>query len=376
VNPFQPYLNPKRLLVDPCDRLRFSVPLLLLTILLNWSIIPLLSNGLSTGLIGTPSIPFLRGALRGAIDGSVTGTVEWLVLRKYIPNSRWIVANTIGTIIVFGGIATIGDILVESGQSLLNTQQHGSLAVSLLGPSPQIRFAARIIAAPLCLVTGLLQWIVLRPYVVSASWWIVLPLFSYSLSLCLTSLYYFGSAHLLMPLRLDFSAFLDTIDVLILSISFCFLIWSRGRSINLNEHLTPSLLMTAPKMNGFWATRSLVVDLEKRIDEAWKKELSFAQPLTYLLGVSRKGAIVDCVPANQASTTFIDKTPLPLLMQSVDSNIKSQFPLARIQVTFDAVGHLKIQNCRSVSILEMACILSFLGLLISSKPTWWTILRY
>ena len=364
---FQPYLNPRRMLVDPCDRLQFAVPLLLLTILIHWLLTASRDHGLLTGLTAYASPPFVQGALLGALWGTAFGVMQWRLLRKYIPDSRWVIAVILGYMFVWGGGDAISDILYQSALGS-DSRYHDSLI------GAQIRFVAAAIAAPLCLVTGLLQWIVLRRYVVSARWWIVLPLFSYCVYLRLNTWLYFGGSHLFQPFRLDFIAFLGTIDIIIFAISFCSLVWSRGQSVNLDEQLTDSPLASAAKIEGFWTTRSLILNLEKRLDEAWKAETSYGETLSYLLGVNAKGAIVDCIPGNQASTTFIDQTPLPLLMQAVDLGLERQSPLARIQVSFDALGQLKIRNCRNVSILEMASILMLLGMLISFYPTWWSAL--
>jgi hypothetical protein len=361
---FQPYVNPNRLLVDPCDRLQFAILVLLSTILIHWSATALLSHGVSMGLLTYPFHPFLHGALRGVLHGTAIGVGQWPLFRRYVPDPRWVIAIILGYIVVWGGIAVAGDILHQAEQAVSHFT------------SVQIHFAAEAIAAPLCLVTGLLQYIVLRPYAVSVAWWIVLPLFSYSLSLGLSVSYYFGGDYLLWPLRLNIGAFLYTMDALVLSISFCSLIWSRGQSENVAELNSDSPLLSVPKINGFWATRSLISKLEKRIDKAWKAELSHSEPLTYLLGVNSRGAIIDCLPANQASTTFVNQTPLLLLMQAVDLNLERQFPLALIQVSFDSLGQLKIKNCRKVSIIEMASILILLGLLISFYPTWLSALTH
>jgi hypothetical protein len=370
VNLFLPYLNPKGLLIDPCDRLRFAIPLLLFNVLLKWSFDPLYD--LAVGFIGVPSIPFLRGALVGGFWGGAQGMLQWLLIRRYIPDLKWVVAVITGYVLLYGGIATTSDILVESGK--FDIQQAGSLFNSFLGPSPEIRFVAKLIASPLCLISGLLQWIVLRRFVVSASWWIVLPLFSYYLTLGLNLQYYFGGASLLYPLRLGIGVFLSTANVLVFSIGFCFFIWSRGKQTRLDQHQNASPLASAPQINGFWQTSKLVNALKRRLSKAWQVELSYAEPLSYLLGVDYSGTIIDCLPANQTAETFIDETPLPPLIMSADAEIDSQIPLARIQVSFDSLGHLQIRNCRSVSIVEMAAVLLLLGTFISIYPTWWLLL--
>lgn len=284
---FQPYINPNRLLVDPCDRLQFAILLFVSTILIHWGATALFSYSVSIGLITYPSHPFLRGALWGGFRGTAIGILQWPLFRRYVPDIKWVIAIISGYILVWGGFEVARDILHQAEQ-----------AVSLLSPSSQIRFAAQVIAAPLCVVTGLLQYIVLRRYVVSVAWWIVLPFFSYSLSLGLSVLYYFWGAYLLWPLRLSIGTFLYSMDALVLSVSFCSLIWSRGQSEYLAEPRIDAPLLSVPKINGFWATRSLISKIEKRISKAWKAESSYGEPLTYLLGVNSRGAIIECLPAN------------------------------------------------------------------------------
>jgi hypothetical protein len=367
VNLFLPYLNPKGLLIDPCDRLRFAVPLLLYSMLLEWGLASFYD--LVAGSTGPPLNLSLRAALIGGLWGGAHGVLDWLLLRRYIPDPKWIVAGMAGSILFHEGIATITNILVESGQFAIQWDLNYFLV-----PSQDIYFLAQLIASPLSLVSGLLEWLVLRRFVVSAAWWIALPLFSYYLTLGLDLQYYFGGAAILQSLRLDINTFLQTISILVFSIGLCVLVWSRGQQTRLDQHMTASPLTSVPQINGLWQTSKLVAELQRRLTTAWQVELSYPEPLIYLLGVDRNGTITDCLPANQTAETFIDQTPLPLLIASTDVAVDSQPSLARIQVSFDSLGHLQIRNCRSVSIVEMAAVLLLLGTFISLYPTWWLLL--
>jgi hypothetical protein len=355
VNLFQPYLNPKGLLIDPCDRLRFALPLLLCTILLNLGLTHLytLVDTLAAGLTNPSPNPFLRGALSGGFWGGANAVLQWLLIRRYIPDQKWIVAVLTGWILIHVGVANVSDILVDSGKFGIQPEQ----SLFFVAPSPEIQFLAELISSPLYLVSGVLEWLVLRRYVGSAAWWIALQLFSCYLTLGLHLQYYFGAAALFGPLHLDFFVFQNTIYILIFSIGFCFFVWSRGQSTSSDPSLAVSPLTSAPQVNGFWQTNQLVIALKRHLSEAWQVEFSCPEPLTYLLGVDRSGTIVDCLAANQTAATWIDQTPLRLLISSGETGIDSQPPLARIQVSFDSLGHLQIHNCRNVSIVEMAAVL-------------------
>lgn len=206
-----PELSDRPLLVTPSDRLRF-VSLYMLVTVVAWYGFPLLWRGMISTAMPEPKL-----LLHGFFLGAVVGSLQWLVLRRYIPSWHWIAANTVGQFIV--AIAN------EAWFSYLSSQQGdllGFLDIFTSAPMPLPLFL--LATVPLVL----LQWGAIRRYVQSALWWL-LTLISFSALyfgfLILQELLHLGGR---LPIFLEWSIILPGIWGTVQAIAFCLFRSQRG----------------------------------------------------------------------------------------------------------------------------------------------------
>ena len=105
-------------------------------------------------------------AILGAVAGLVVGYAQWIVLRGYLPPIRaidWVTASVVGGVAAWllGMVPTVVM----------------SLAASGTGPPPEISVVTMtaivlVAGAAVGVVLGIPQWLVLRPHVKRAGWWI------------------------------------------------------------------------------------------------------------------------------------------------------------------------------------------------------------
>lgn len=107
-------------------------------------------GGSLSQLVVGPIDTIVKGALGGLITGAVIGLAEWLVLRQALPalDLRWALATGIGMALGLGlGVALFG-IETDGNQMILRAAVTG-------------------------LAIGIAQWLVLREFVDSSAWWVL-----------------------------------------------------------------------------------------------------------------------------------------------------------------------------------------------------------
>jgi hypothetical protein len=358
---FTLYLNPKRLLIEPCDRLRFATSFMMFATLAVW-----------VGLWLSHRINFfpgtsLRNVLISGWGGALLGTVQWTLLRRYIPSARWIIAAAVGAIITTGGGEIIHSGIVQIWQGMAGSSTAINSANAPTEPPLEIFFLSSVLATPLFLGTGLLQWLVLRRYVAQITWWIIFPLFIQCLLLAMNILcfYYvdptFGSAWGLNIRMLGIG-----IEQLAYAVAFCTMVWGKAQS----QQPLMQGFNTAPEVRNFRMVRTLGNHLRRQINQSWISELSSSEPLVYLIGVNQSGKIVNSRPKNAVSAHKVRQTPISQLMSSSEETKLGQAPLARFLVTFNPKGSFSIRSCRSISLGEVISVLIPLLLLISFYSLW------
>lgn len=91
-----------------------------------------------------------KALIGGLIAGAIIGVIQWLILRMRLPISAWWVMAT----------------AVGLGLGL-------AVAVQVIGSDLDVRnITLRALLAGLCV--GIAQWVVLRPQISAAAWWIAI----------------------------------------------------------------------------------------------------------------------------------------------------------------------------------------------------------
>ncbi|MBD2501263.1 hypothetical protein [Anabaena azotica] len=353
------YLNPQQLLIEPYERLRFITLYVLATLLANFGARFLSLNVISR--FSPEPVSLVDAAVLGTVFGVILGACQWLVIREFIPNLYWIVATATGFCyfqVILQSYQNLVIQLVQSGQ--LQLQLVTGFLLSLV-----VTFFATI-------WLGLLQWLILRYYIKSARWWVLIfpALFLISFAMIVLT----NSAQLIF--RWNLTVDWNIVFPAILGISQATALCLLKRKVQNNDQFAPSqvnkLLITTPEIGNLRKLWDLSNRLYHQIHKSWEQETSLPARLIYLLGVTETGNIIICQPANQMATYYISQTPLPNLISSLNDDVEQSYhqPLARFLVTFTTLGGLEIRICKSYKLIWIT--LSLLGflLLVSTYPTW------
>ncbi|MFB2980283.1 hypothetical protein [Microseira sp. BLCC-F43] len=276
----------------------------------------------------------------GIISGMFLGTSQWLILRQYISDWKWILVMGLGLASI-ASIQTVSDLWINS---LLSPANAGSGAgISLLLVLTVILLTS--IAA--ILIYGYLQWYVLRPYVTQARWWILIPLIAVLSG---------GVPLLLGFLTRGWLRFnLDVLSLTLLpttqAIGFCLL---KKKSVSQHPLLQSPLALATDIVN-YWDIQRLEKILDYRISQIWKTDLrtSIGQ-LNYLVGVNWNGTVIAYEPMNQASADNVDQTPLPELASessSVAWETEALKGFAKFQVVFTPPSRVQISSWRGIPLI-------------------------
>jgi hypothetical protein len=333
-------IRSQHFLVPPFQRLRFIVlfclaswlgALLVYLLLRQW-------RGLALPL-------FLReetlvGMLvYGVVAGTVLGAMQWLVLRRYVPDWSWILATATGYTIwlttLQGWRRLLDQMLTNS--SFYSQSSNLITVFDLTGST--------LLAAVCAIWLGLIQWLVLRHYARSSWVWVFVP----SLALVITGL--LASLNLLfvfarIPLHLNVAMLNAGLFSVIQALALCSL-----RKRNYADAISVNrLLANAPEILNYQQVQQLSRRLRLQLSQAWLNELSSDRILKYLVGVDERGAIVAYEPMNQIALDYSHQTPLPALAMPPEDSAELP-PLAHYQVTFLPPAKLKIVSWRGIPLL-------------------------
>jgi hypothetical protein len=341
------FINAQTLLIKPAERVRFVLLFLLATVggLL---VAKYIIHQLDRQFFGDQcTIPC--AIVEGGIAGTLVGTLQWLVLRSYLPSRMWIVVFTLCSVLFNCSNAASTMITHSIFSEQVQTSQ---LTV------PPTLFL--IINMAIALAFGYLQWLVLRPYVLKARWWIILPLavgVSGGLIFCI---------FILAPSLNHYGLFAFNAETIRLTglasvqaIAFCLL----QRKSRENPWLNSPLAL-APDVSGYWENRRLAKKLYAQITKAWKRNLESNEKLVYFVGVDRTGSITQYEPMSSVATEDVKQTPLPDL--TAGSEVESLTPLAKYKVTFIPPGSVKINSYRGTPLVLLALVM-YAGILGMSK---------
>lgn len=335
--PIQP-LRFHEFLIPPFDRLKFTL-LFVLATGFGWLLVEGILSSLKTPVIAAFWQPqgMLGTLVMGLVSGLIVGATQWLVLRRYVPDWLWILANAAGYVLFMITLQGWRD-LVFAGVVNLPLQNLSWLG-GILG----------VLLATLCAFwLGFAQWLVLREYARHSWKWIVVPPLAVLLAFALfTGSLLLSQMGFLLPLdaRVLGAGALGTTQ----AIALCTL----GKKAAGTSHSPPSLLETAPEMLDYGQVQALAEQLERRLNQAWNQEISSDRPLVYQVGVDATGTIAAYEPLNQSALDHAQQTPLPDLLRppAEPGDIETPLPLAKFQIRFLPSGSLEIISWRGIPLL-------------------------
>lgn len=337
-------------LITPLNRFRFTV-LFVLATGLGW----VLEAGVLRTL-DTPMLPQLwpTGGLLGAfVTGLVAGTIvsalQWLVLRRYLSDWLWILAGSVGYVLLMTTQEAWWSLL----EQLLKTTEWFT-TISTLHPRATLLASSAIstLLSALCAVwLGIAQWLFLRQYTQSSRWWVMIPSIAVILS---SGLFTLGS---LIPSLLNFNLVLEPTALgagilgTIQAIALCAL-----RQRISDRSANHSLLATAPEIS----SRSQVQYLSKKVytllDTNWESEIICDRPVSYWVGVDDLGGIAAYEPIGQPAIDYLPQTPFPLLVKP-RYHSKALPTLARFQITFQPSGAIRVQPEQGVPLVWITTLM-------------------
>lgn len=336
-------LRLQQFLIPPYDRLKFAIQFVFATGV-GWLLVNVLLSPLQNSILPNSWQPagMLGTFVSGLVFGLIVGATQWLALRRYVPDALWILASTVGYVILlttfqgwFNLIAQgVSNGLIPSGLSAI--------------PNPLTTLLFGVIGAilgALCAIwLGLAQWLVLRQYAEPSWGWVFVPSIAILLSfVLLASQWLLSAIKVILPLNISVlgAGVLGMTQAIALS-----MLLRRHKEMVFSQN---SLLAIAPEIMDYGQVQLLGERLERQLNHAWNQEMAEDHPLTYLIGVNQMGAIVAYEPMNQFTAENTNLTPLPDLVSPVSSiGSESLPPLAKFQVIFLPSGSLELISWRGL----------------------------
>jgi hypothetical protein len=340
------FMEAQRLLIKPFERLEF-VTIFVLTTGLSQVLANLITRQPTFDLLWERS-QIQYGIAAGIITGVLIGASQWLVLRKYVSDWKWILVVGVSTTL----ISTIRAISNMWRESMLAANR---LSVQEFLPEGIIIFLALISSL---FIYGYLQWYVLRPYIAKARWWIFVPFIAALFIAVLSIIHLLG----LRAFRIGIPSNLDIIQIAIFpatqAIGFCIL---RRKHVN-DYSVFDSPLALSSDVVEYWEILRLEKLLYERINQIWQTDLDDSiGKLTYLVGVDLSSTKITYEPVNQTSSDNVNLTPLPELSTAfnpipLESNALLCF--AKFQVVFTSPGMVQIYSWRGTPLIWLGAALS------------------
>jgi len=341
------FADAHRLLIKPFDRLGFIV-IFILTTGLSQVVAYFVCHQSTFDLLLERS-QMQYGIATGIIAGMFIGASQWLILRKYISDWKWILV--VGVNITF--LSTIQANLDIWKESILSS------ANSLSEPEMLIGLTFNLLALiGSFFISGYLQWYILRPYITKARWWIFIPFIA-----VLLGVFPFGLSVLTRGL-LPFNITVIQLTMLpaTQAIGFCIL---QRKSISDHPIIQSSLALASDIVN-YWEIKDLEKILYANISRIWKTDLSASiGQLTYLVGINHSGDIITYQPINHASIDNVDQTPLPELSSEPNGTaltVEDLTSFAKFQVVFTPPGTVQIYSWRGIPLIWLG-VAAYLGIL-------------
>lgn len=365
------FTRPRRLqqfLIPPYDRLKFALQFVFATGI-GWLLVSVLLSPLQNSILPDSWRPegMLGTFVSGLAFGLIVGATQWVALRRYVPDPLWILASTVGYVILlttFQGWFNLIAQGVSNGSipSGLGTVSNPLVTTFLFG------VIGAILGALCAIWLGLAQWLVLRQYAEPSWGWVFVPSIAILLSfILLASQWLLSTIKVVLPLNISVlgAGVLGMTQAIALS-----MLLRRHREMFFSPN---SLLAIAPQIMDYGQVQLLGERLERQLNHAWNQEIAGDHPLSYLVGVSQTGAIVAFEPMNQFTAENANLTPLPDLVSPASGlGSESLPPLAKFQVIFLPSGSLELISWRGLplfwigfglllAVVLLSAIVGFIG---------------
>lgn len=345
----------RRFLIQPWERVQFALRFVLATGI-GWLTVAIVLRPLQN-----PELPALwqEGGVLGTfvsgfVSGTIVGATQWFVLRRYIPDWLWILANTTGYVVAMTTLWAWRELI----NHLINRAEPFTW---LAGFPPQttviVLSGLGMLLTVLCTIwLGLAQWLVLRQYARPSWGWLFVPAIAVVVS----------SSCFLLQLGLNASGKIIPLDMTVLAagvlgttqaIGLCVLY----QRISTGQSLMPhAALKETPEILGYSRVRAIAAQLRQQIDQNWQKEITGDRPLIYIVATTSSGSVVTCEPSDRVARDAVDLTPLPDLVNATTEAIDTTTPLAWFRVFFLPSGRLKVLPRRGLPLTLLTVLLLIL----------------
>jgi hypothetical protein len=280
------------------------------------------------------------------VAGLIVSATQWFVLRWYIPDWLWILANTAGYVMLMTTLQAWHSVFDQSVANGHLPAILGSLSAQIIPLA--IALGGVLLSAACTIWLGLAQWLVLRHYTRPSWGMILVPAIAVFLS----------SGIMIVDTLLSWFHLNIPVDVAILgagilgttqAIALCSLRAKKATVLSEND-----LLATAPELINSMQVQALARRLHRQLKQIWNRNSLCDRPVTYLLGVTATGTIAAYDPLTPDAIAAVDQTPLPSLVNTSELPDTDYPALARFQVTWTPAGRLKILALRGISLVWLS----------------------
>jgi hypothetical protein len=348
------FVDAEKLLIPPFERIRFIVLFVTVTVLINL--------GALSALVEADFIPlWLKGQSEITIVfvfSILLGVAQWLVIRRYVPDRKWIFIVCFNTTLIEIILEGIGS-LRQSFSSAYLSENSTLLPQSKLG-LVFLGVIAILIGFGVIILNGYLQWWILRRYVVHAKWWMFMPL-SIGMIFALISYLPFSLTNIpgaFLPIKIN----ILRPSIFPIAQAICFCLLERKKVSEQNMQQSP--LALAADVTDYWQIQKLKRQLRTKMRRLVIADQETTTTLNYLVGISDRGEI-RYEPIDQAAIDYVSQTPLPQLTENsnnLDWNSQTSSRFAKFKVVFAPPGIVHIYAWRGVP-LQWIVITICLGLI-------------
>ena len=342
------FAKAQHLIIKPFERIGFITLFVLMSIL---------SKFIAAFIYSQPTFELLweqsqmqYGIASGIISGTFIGAAQWLIIRKYISDWKWILVTGLVTtcMTVFG---IVQQSFLSPTNSLLR-QEIFRWEIVIFSISMPIL---------ILIISGYMQWYILRPYIAQTRWWIFIYLIAVPVFLALPILEYSTNGFL----RFNRDIVNLTALPMTQAIGFCML-----DKKSINEHpILQSPLALAPDVVNFRDVQRLAKILDAKISRTWKIDLEMSiKQLNYLVGINENNSDIIYEPIDQFSLEQVDQTPLPELTNNLRVTALEKEDLtsvAKFKVIFSPLSEFQIHSWRGIPLLWIGVAL-YIGVVVIS----------
>jgi hypothetical protein len=350
------FADAQRFLIKPFERFRFVIIFVLATSL--GQIVGDLISSQPTFYFLWERNPIQYAIANGTISGVLVGILQWVILRKYIPDWKWIF------------VVALTFIFTISVQTALELRRTSSIvlsdSVSSVGGSPIDGIVSLLVLIGTLLISGYLQWFVLRPYVTKARWWILIP----CIALLAGGIVFFMRFLTSNWLKLDMLAIDLTLLPAVQGVGFCIL----KHKFAGQQTILQAPLALAPDIVNYWDIQRLQKILYRSISRTWKTDLGLSEgQLTYLVGVDDSGTKIVYAPMTQTAADNVSQTPLPECAIADRDNTLAAENLnrfAKCHVVFKPPSIVQIYSWRNIPLVWFGVVVYAGTIGMSILSTW------